>query len=90
MRKSKGPSERELRLTAAVYARHNGVTEHVRRTGRLPKRIGGAWSVLVMNAVIKERGTDFELTPEEQVIYDTIVREQRLPGGSVVLINKRK
>jgi hypothetical protein len=86
--KSKRISERELRLTAAVYARHVGVAEHIRRTGSLPKRIGGPWSVIAMKVVMKERGTDFELTPDEHVIYEAIVRERRLPGGSVVLIDR--
>lgn len=90
VKKSKRISERELRLTAAVYAKHLGVAEHVRRTGRLPETIGGPWDVIVMNVVIKERGTDFELTPDEQMICDAIVREGRLPGGSVVLIDKKK
>jgi len=77
-------AEKELKLTAAVYAKH-GTAAHLRRTGKLPDRIGGMWSVIPMRLVIEERGTDLTLRPDEQLIYDAIVREGRLPGGSVRL-----
>jgi hypothetical protein len=78
--------ERELKLTAAVYAAH-GAAEHVRKTGRLPDRIGGPWSVIPMRLIIEERGVDLTLTPDEQLVYDAIVREGRLPGGAVRLVD---
>jgi len=86
-------TERELRLTAAVYARRRGVLEHVRTTGRLPDKIDTGGSQIVMRLLIEERGADITLTPDEQLVYDAIIREGRLPGGSVHLvqdaINKR-
>jgi hypothetical protein len=79
-----GLTERELRLTAAVYARH-GAAAHLRETGRLPDRIGGPWSVIPMRLIIEERGPDLTLTPDEQLVYESILREERLPGGAVRL-----
>jgi hypothetical protein len=79
--------ERELKLTAAVYAAH-GAADHVKKTGRLPDRIGGPWSVIPMRLIIEERGTDLTLTPDEQLVYDAIVREGRLPGGAVRLVDE--
>jgi hypothetical protein len=81
------PTERELKLTAAVYARL-GAAKHVRETGMLPDRIGGAWNYMPINRIIRERGTDLTLTPDEQLIFDAIIRERRLPGGSVCLIEE--
>lgn len=43
-----------------------------------------------MRLVIEERGTDPELTEDEQRIYEAILREGRLPGGSVVLLDEEE
>jgi hypothetical protein len=80
-------TERELRLTAAVYARL-GAARHLRQTGRLPDQIGGAWNIIAMRVVLRERGTDPTLTPDEQLVFDAIIREGRLPGGAVRLVEK--
>ena len=42
-----------------------------------------------MRLTIEERGTDPILTPEEQEVYDAILREKRLPGGMVHLVDAR-
>jgi hypothetical protein len=75
-----------LKLTAAVYTLH-GAAGHLKQTGRLPEKIGGPWSVIPMRHVIEARGVDLELTADEQLVYDAIIRERRLPGGSVCLID---
>jgi len=80
------PSERELKVTAVLYVRL-GAVPHLRETGRLADRIGGTWNSIPMNLVLRERGTDPTLTEEEQLVYDAIVREHRLPGGAVRLIS---
>ncbi|GIW23969.1 hypothetical protein [Meiothermus sp.] len=80
-------SDREIRLTAVVYARL-GVVPYLRAHGRLPDRIGGPWNIIPMRLVIEERGTDPELTDDEQLVYEAILREGRLPGGSVVLLDE--
>ncbi len=77
-------SEKELKLTAAVYAKHMAA-EHLKKTGKLPDSIGGMWSSIPMRLIIEERGTDLTLTPDEQLVYDAIIRENRLPGGAVRL-----
>ncbi len=82
-------SDRELRLTAVVYARL-GVVPYLRTHGRLPDRIGGPWNLIPMRLVIEERGTDPELTDDERLVYEAILREGRLPGGSVVLLDEEE
>jgi len=39
-----------------------------------------------MRVIIERRGTDITLTEKEKLIYDAIIREGRLPGGSVQLV----
>lgn len=34
-----------------------------------------------MRLVVEERGTDPELTDDERLVYEAILREGRLPGG---------
>jgi hypothetical protein len=81
------PSERELKVTAVLYVRL-GAVAHLRETGRLADRIGGTWNSTPMNLVLRERGSDPTLTEEEQLVYDAIVREHRLPGGAIRLIGE--
>ena len=40
-----------------------------------------------MRLVIEERGTDLELTEDERLVYEAIIREGRLPGGAVRLLD---
>jgi len=78
---------RELKLTAALYAKRKGVLEHVRNTGKLPEQINTGGFNIGMNILIRKRGTDITLTDDEQLVLDAILREKRLPGGRVVLID---
>jgi hypothetical protein len=89
MSESREPTEKELKLTAAVYACH-GAAKHVRETGRLPETIGGPWSVIPMRLIIEKRGTDLTLSADEQLVYDAIVREGRLAGGAVRLVGETR
>ena len=82
-------TEQELKLTAVVYARL-GAVPPLRQTGRLPDRIGGLWNVIPMRVVLRERGSDPTLTPDEQLVYDAILREGRLPGGAVRLVGEAR
>jgi hypothetical protein len=79
-------SEAELKLTAALYAARPGVVEHVRATGRLPERINMGGAEIGLRHLIKDRGRDITLTEDEQLVYDAIVRDRRLPGGSAHLV----
>lgn len=83
-------SDKELKLTAALYASRERVLEHVRATGRLPKRIelGGAW--IGVRLLIERRGTDIRLTPDERLVYKAILKEGRLPGGGVRLVEQAR
>lgn len=75
----------ELKLTAALYAKR-GAADYVKQTGKLPKTINNGGMHIGMRLLIAERGRDITLTPDEQVVYDAIVREKRLPGGAVHLV----
>ena len=82
-------SNQELKLTAALYAK-TGVLEHVRKTGRLPRRIHAGGLQTVMRLLIKRRGPDITLTPDEKLVYDAIFKEGSLPAGSVRLVKEIK
>jgi hypothetical protein len=81
-------SQKELKLTAAIYASRPGVVEHVRKTGKLPKEINTGGGEIQTRVLIEQRGNDITLTSEEQLVFDAIINEKRLPGGSVRLIDK--
>lgn len=82
-----GLSDRELKLTAALYAARPGVVDHVRETGELPPRIPRGGGDIGLRLLIERRGTDIELTDDEQLVLDAILRDGRLPGGSAILID---
>ena len=75
-------SIKELKLTAAVYAAR-GVAEYVRRNGKLPESIPTGGSHIGANLILRRRGEDITLSEDEQVVFDAILREKRLPGGCV-------
>ena len=80
-------SERELKLTAALYTKLQGVLDHVRATGDLPPDMKPqAYYVIPMKLLIQERGTDVTLTGDERLVYDAIVRAGRTPAGAVHLL----
>jgi hypothetical protein len=78
---------RELKLTAALYAKRAGVVEHIRNTGKLPDHISTGGFEIGMKILIRKRGTDITLTDDEQLVLDAILKEKRLPGGNVVLVD---
>jgi hypothetical protein len=79
-------SEKELKLTAAVYATRAEVVETIHKMGKLPETIALGGFPIAANVIIRQRGTDITLTENEQLVYDAILREHRLPGGSVRLV----
>ncbi|MDI9548852.1 MAG: hypothetical protein QM346_14775 [Chloroflexota bacterium] len=83
-------SDAEIKLTAALYAKRSGVVDHIRTTGRLPDEIPSGGMGIAMQKLINRRGRDITLTPDEQLVYDAILREKRLPGGGVRLISRPK
>ncbi|GEM_PF-1111382 len=76
-------SEKELKLTAAVYATSSRVVETIRKTGKLPEIIPLGGFPIAANVIIRRRGTVITLSEDEQLVYDAILRERRLPGESV-------
>ena len=79
-------SNREIKITAAMYAARHGVVESVRASGRLPKSIPMGGAEIQLRYLIERRGTDITLTEDEKLVYDAILRERTLPGGSAHLI----
>lgn len=74
-------SERELRLTAALYARL-GAHRRMRR-GRLPRLEDDGCRWVPVQEIVRARGVDLSLTPDEQLVYDALCRAGRVPGGAV-------
>ena len=82
----KGYTNKELKLTAALYASREWILEYLRENGRLPDEIPTGGMHIGMRVIIERRGTDITLTDKEKLIYDALIREKRLPGGGVRLI----
>jgi len=74
-------SERDLRLTAALYA-HFGAAQQVRR-GKMPRIDDDGCHWVPVQEIVRTRGVDLQLTADEQLIYDAFCRSGRVPGGSV-------
>ncbi len=81
-------SDKEIKLTAAVYANSKKVVDYVRETGHLPETIPNGGFNIGANVIIRQRGEDITLTEDEQLVYEAILRDGRLPGGSVILISE--
>jgi len=82
----KGYTNKELKLTAALYASREWILEYLRENGRLPDENPTGGMHIGMRVIIERRGTDITLTDKEKLIYDALIREKRLPGGGVRLI----
>jgi hypothetical protein len=39
-----------------------------------------------LRLLIETRGTDIDLTPDEELVYDAMIRERRLPGGRAIVV----
>ncbi len=79
-------SNKSVKLTAAVYATSEKVVKYVKEYGKLPDEIYSGGLHIAMRVIIEKRGTDIILTEKEKLIYDAIIREGRMPGGSVKLV----
>jgi len=82
-------SIKEIKVTAMVYASRQTLVDHIRATGKLPDVIPMGGFHIAMKVLIRERGTDPDLTEDEKMVYDAILRERRLPGGGVILLEGR-
>jgi len=81
-------TEQELTLTAAIYATQGWVAETIKQTGKLPEDIPNGGFHIAMNVIIRQRETDITLDANEEIVYQAILRERRLPGGSVRLVSQ--
>lgn len=68
--------KRALCLTATGYTLL-GAADYLKEHGCLPERIGGPWNYLSANYIIEQRGLDFELTEDELLVYEAILRERQ-------------
>ena len=75
----------EIKITAMVYATNKDLVEHLRTTGKLPKRVNPGGFHIAARVLIERRGTDPTLSEDEKLVFDVILRERRLPGGGVSL-----
>lgn len=80
------PRIKELKLTAALYASRPGVVAHLRFAGILPSDINMGGGCIGLHLLIESRGPDIDLTPDEELVYDAIIRERRFPGGRAILV----
>jgi len=67
-----------------------GVLTHVKEFGTLPLKIDASFAYIPMRLIIEARGADITLTPNEQLVYDALIRGGRLSGGWVHLVDKEK
>jgi hypothetical protein len=79
-------TEQELKLTAVIYATRNDVVEHIQTHGKLPAIIPLGGFPTALNFLSRKRGASSILSEVEQLVYDAILREKRLPAGGAILI----
>jgi hypothetical protein len=79
-------SDRERKLTSAVYAQIPTVLEHVRREGRLPRSVPGGGREIGLRVLVQQRGLDLHLTEAEREIYGALGTDGDAPGGRAVLL----
>lgn len=84
------PSERVTKLTAALCASRERIFKYLKEIGRLPDDLSlpGGW--IGMRLLIEKRGTDITLTEDEQLVYDAILRERRLPVPIILTDDEKK
>ena len=76
-------TDQDIRFTAVVYATVRGLVDHVKETGHLPEKIEAGGLHIAMRVLMERRGPNPDLTENEQLVYEAIKRDRRLPGGSV-------
>jgi hypothetical protein len=76
----------ELKLTAILYAHNPQVVAYLKKNGKLPDVIHDAGFATGLRITIETRGRDPELSEDEYLVYEAILRENRLPGGGARLV----
>jgi hypothetical protein len=76
----------ELKLTAILYAHNPQVVAYLKKNGKLPDVIHDAGFATGLRITIETRGRDPELSEDEYLVYEAILRENRLPGGGARVV----
>jgi hypothetical protein len=79
----------ELKLTAILYAHNPQVVAYLKKNGKLPDVIHDAGFATGLRITIETRGRDPELSEDEYLVYEAILRENRLPGGGARFVNNQ-
>ncbi len=82
-------SDRERRLTAAIYAQLPAVLEHVRREGRLPRHVPGGGREIGLRLLVQRRGLDLDLSEPEREVFEAIARDGVAPPERAVILDAR-
>ena len=82
-------TERELKLTAILYATRSDVVEHVASKGKLPAKIPLGGFPTAMNFLLRRRGLDSALSESETLVFEVIKHDKMLPCGGVILVEER-
>jgi len=82
-------TDRELKLTAILYATRKDVVERLVAQGSMPVKIPLGGFPTAMNFLLRQRGLDSVLSEKETLVFEAIKREKCLPGGGVVLVEER-
>jgi hypothetical protein len=80
-------TEQELRLTAVVHATRKDVVEYVQFHGKLPATIPLGGFLTALNFLSRKRGFSPNLSEGEQLVFDAILWEKRLPAGGAIIIS---
>jgi hypothetical protein len=79
-------SDRERKLTAAVFAQLPDVVDHVRSERRLPPYVRGGGREAMLRSVIDRRGFDLELSALERDVYAVLGAE--VPAERAVIFGR--
>ena len=83
-------TEREVKLTAILYATREDVVRHVPlKLESLPEIIPLGGFPTAMNVLLRRRGLETTLTEDELLVLKAIQTEKVLPGGGVILVEDR-
>jgi len=78
-------TEQELKMTAVIYATREEIVDHIHSSGKLPSRTPLGGFSTAMKFLLRSRRIEGSLSEKEQLVYDAILREKRLPAGGVIL-----
>ncbi|MHC1740617.1 MAG: hypothetical protein AB9897_05845 [Anaerolineaceae bacterium] len=79
-------TEQELRFTAILYSTRGDIVEYVQSKGKLPAKIPVGGFPTALNFFSRKRGFSPNLSEQEQLVFDAIIHEKRLPAGGAIFI----